>query len=337
MHSKNVISYQRGMTIIELLLAMAISLLLSIIVIQVYLGSKQSYRMTEALSHLQENGRFALEILSTELRLAGYQGCGDPEVVEPNIISNTAIATSDSLFDTALRGFETSSSGWTSASTDLPSSFESEVLASSDVIAVRYGDEPVAVVNDTGTAIVAASNPGNIAVGDVAMVGDCTSADIFPVSSASGNSFSYSTALGSTYGTNAELMAFISRVFYVGDTGRTNDAGDSIFALYQRNTDGSIDELIEGVETMQILYGERVGDNIRYVPADSITWPSENVISIRVGLLMSSRERVIEADDDFVYQVAGTAVGPSQTISHPVDRRLRRVYTTTINLRNRDT
>ena len=63
---------QRGLTIVELLVALVLSLLLLTGVVQVFLASKQTYATNEAMSVLQENGRFALEFLGRSVRLGGY-------------------------------------------------------------------------------------------------------------------------------------------------------------------------------------------------------------------------------------------------------------------------
>ena len=68
-------SYQTGMTLIEIMIALLIGAFLLGGVLQIFIGSKQTYRMQEGLSRLQENGRFALDFLARDIRMAGYWGC----------------------------------------------------------------------------------------------------------------------------------------------------------------------------------------------------------------------------------------------------------------------
>lgn len=63
---------QRGLSIVELLVAVVIGMLLLTGVIQVFFASKQTYSSNEAASRLQENGRFALEFIAQSARHAGY-------------------------------------------------------------------------------------------------------------------------------------------------------------------------------------------------------------------------------------------------------------------------
>jgi type IV pilus assembly protein PilW len=66
-------SRHRGFTLVELMVALVISLLLMAGVIQVYLSSKQSYRLQDNVARIQESGRLATEILTRYIRVAGYR------------------------------------------------------------------------------------------------------------------------------------------------------------------------------------------------------------------------------------------------------------------------
>jgi type IV pilus assembly protein PilW len=68
-------SYQTGMTLIEIMIALLIGAFLIGGVLEIFINSKQTYRMQEGLSRLQENGRFALEFLAKDIRMVGYWGC----------------------------------------------------------------------------------------------------------------------------------------------------------------------------------------------------------------------------------------------------------------------
>ncbi len=64
---------QRGLSLVELMIATVIGLMLMNAVIDIMLNSRQTSRMMEGLSRTQENGRFALDIFSRDIRMAGYQ------------------------------------------------------------------------------------------------------------------------------------------------------------------------------------------------------------------------------------------------------------------------
>lgn len=68
------ISSLRGMSLVELLVAMVLSVFVIGTVITIFVGSKQSYQLHESLSRIQENGRYALQVLGRDIRLAGHLG-----------------------------------------------------------------------------------------------------------------------------------------------------------------------------------------------------------------------------------------------------------------------
>jgi len=74
------LSYRKykGLSLIELLIAMVLGLTLATGVVQIYVGSSTTERDREARQRMQENGRFGLNFLSQEIRMAGYLGCLSP-------------------------------------------------------------------------------------------------------------------------------------------------------------------------------------------------------------------------------------------------------------------
>ncbi len=92
--------HARGFSMVELMVAMVITLILMAGVSQIFLGSKKSYTIQESLGRLQENGRYAMEVITTDLRRAGYWG-GNADIskIEDNtpagVISGNMIATDD--------------------------------------------------------------------------------------------------------------------------------------------------------------------------------------------------------------------------------------------------
>jgi type IV pilus assembly protein PilW len=90
-------------------------------------------------------------------------------------------------------------------------------------------------------------------------------------------------------------------------------------------------KLIEGIENMQILYGED-GTDVDlvadyYVPLDEVVDIS-NVVSLKISMLMRSSEDNL-SHESMKYDFAG-----STNLTGP-DKRLRKVFNTTIALRNK--
>jgi type IV pilus assembly protein PilW len=66
---------QRGIGVVDLMVAMAVSLLLLVGLLQAYLGTKQVYRVEESTARLMENGSVAIALLSRSVRRGGYWEC----------------------------------------------------------------------------------------------------------------------------------------------------------------------------------------------------------------------------------------------------------------------
>lgn len=102
--------------------------------------------------------------------------------------------------------------------------------------------------------------------------------------------------------------------------------------LMCRSNESTAQPLVEGVENLQILYGESTDGDMRsanrYVRAEQVS-DMQNVVSVRIAMRFISRENVRQAADSNQYALLDAAVS-----SAPNDRRLRREITTTISLRN---
>ena len=66
---------QKGFTLIEIMIALVLGAFLIGGVIQLFVSTRQTFLMEDALSRLQENGRFAMEFIGREIRLADYRFC----------------------------------------------------------------------------------------------------------------------------------------------------------------------------------------------------------------------------------------------------------------------
>ena len=361
---------QQGLSMIELMISLAISTFLMLGVFQIFIGSSSTDKVSHAFARVQENGRLALDILTRNLRMAGYQGCIDPEIVDMNIIADNAPTTG--MSDQAIWGYETDTSAWDVTNRDNNLDNISGVHVGSDLVYLQYVSPTGVNVICTGsgnscTAVNANIKIDNNSIGlskyDIAVVTDCESADMFrivnnakgsddKVTLAHSNSHNTTNNLSKPYKDDAQVMAFEALAFYVKDTGRNTSQGDDIYALYQFDStfqDGSgtgtyitgrEQELVEGIEQLQILYGQRLSDgNMRFIPADGSNLDFTEVEAIRIGLLVSSPEAVLNSNDNATYKLPGEDVQPAGTTlavaTHPVDRRLRQVFNSTIVLRNR--
>lgn len=74
-------SKQSGLTLIELMIALGLGVFLLSGILQVFLGSRQSFEVIHAQAAMQEAGRFSMTLVGGTLRQAGYINAG---AIDPN-------------------------------------------------------------------------------------------------------------------------------------------------------------------------------------------------------------------------------------------------------------
>jgi type IV pilus assembly protein PilW len=87
--------WQAGLTLIEIMVALAIGLFLLLGILTLYANSYASYRAQQAGARLQEEGRLALTVLEREVRQAGFADIALESINFSEIFSGTAITGSD--------------------------------------------------------------------------------------------------------------------------------------------------------------------------------------------------------------------------------------------------
>ncbi len=347
----------------EIMIALVLSLLLSAGAIQVYLSNKISYQTAEALSRIQENGRFAIQFLTKEIRMAGFIGCAVAST------GNSVDSTSDSWvynFNDSVIGFELKKGS------TLPSKILSSAITDTDAIAIsRGGDDTYFYVkshdaNNAKIHLTANYNikkgSHNIKKGEILMIVDCLGkqAGIFQATGSKTNTINHGTGTATpgnctsnlygnfdcsnwsskarsiNYNDKSKLLRMKNSIFYLAD-GRKNSQKQAIPALYHSvvvASSGSVaveaEELIEGIENLQILYGvdtDATADGIanRYVTADSVgDW--SKVASVRLFLLVRSIEPTSGGVKPYTFM-------ETESTSH-TDNYIRRQFTATVQVRN---
>jgi len=99
---------QKGITLIELMVAMAVSSVIMLGVSNIYFSSKKGYVVNDEFARIQENGRYAVEVLTSDIRNAGYFGCASGQglgTVENDLKTGN---TQPWNFETGLMGYEAS-------------------------------------------------------------------------------------------------------------------------------------------------------------------------------------------------------------------------------------
>ena len=322
---------QKGLSLVELLVAMTLSLLLMAGVLQTFLASKQTYSANTALSRVQENGRFAMEFLSSDIRNAGYKGeCQSPL---NNLLNESGTGYSAEYFDLsqAVSGRANASPTWLTDRT------------AGDVIHLKHAVNIPGVTASGNTPanantinLTAASG---VAQGTIIIVSDPVGCDMFQnrsnpnaqalsrgATGTPGNKNPGSNSFSHAYDSSMEILRLQSVAYYVGNNATTNVP--TLRRISFTTGAFSKEDLIEGVQDIRVLYGIAGSDRqvSSYVSAGSVSdW--NQVVSVRVYLLLVSAETNVVAENQTV-NFNGVAV----TVPN---RRLAQVFSATIGIRNR--
>lgn len=363
---------ETGLSLVELMVALTVGVILLAGVVSVFLSSRQSYGINNAVAQVQESGRFALHFLQNDTRMAGYMGC--TRSVSTNSILNGGGVPFD--FSNGIVGYNYNGTGpsgsytiaaenpapvssgnyssWTSgppgASTPLDTSLPPPI-AGSDVLVVRHtvGD-PATVTKMPGggqSANLFVSSVTGINIGAILVITNCVQATAFQATNVNSQNQLIvhatkgtpgnqpSAKLSDAYANGGQVVNVDTVVYYISQGA---DGSPSLFSADIAPVSGAVNgfsnakELVSGIESMQILYGvDTTGSGAvsQYVTADQVPdWQS--VVSVEIGLLVRSATGAVPQPATVpTYNVLGT------TVTAPLDTRYRRVFITTIGLRNR--
>jgi len=326
MHIKKT-SRQSGLTLVELLIAMLIGAFLVGGILQVFAGARQTYRVHDATSRMQEGGRMALEVLARDIRMADFWGCASNSIQMVNNLNTAGAAYVD---------FVTGGVVGTDGASGAPDSITLRGGFDAGIdIEPPYGPQASANIK---------VNAGNGLVQDeIVMVSDCTNGDIFQITNSnpggsgtlvhntgSGDPGNYNVTnpgcpganahcLSKVYGGDAKILLTREISYNIG----TGSEGEP--ALFRNGA-----EFLDGIENLQILYGEDInstGIANYFVPATQVV-DMDRVVSIRIAVVTRSNDDFLTGGVAQNYNLLGA------TVTAP-DQRLRQVYTSTIAVRNR--
>ena len=311
---------QKGLTLVEIMVALTISLVLLGGIIKIFQSAKQSYQIQQGLSRVQESARMITDIMIRDISSSGYMGCLNSLGKVTNTLNNLGNSYD---FGNAIVGND----GGGTNSDSITIRRASEATAIPVVAPMTNQESPITL---DATHI----NYNSINQWDIITVSDCANSAVFMVTNAPDNTgvIEHAANVTATDGANTgqsnsttdlqttfgSPSASTARVYRVGtksyqlqpsSSGRTT----SLFV-----SPGG--ELVEGVEDLQIEYGVTNNPNAspvianQYVDADAVAdW--NNVVSIRLTFLVNSVDVVVNPGDG--------------------DGLLRKTFSTTIRLRNR--
>lgn len=340
----------RGVTLVEMMVAMALGLFLVGVMGMIFLGSKGTFQAQNHVSRLQESARFTVDTIAGDLRMSGFRGCRGTGATTP--VANFLNTPTGFLYNFASGIWASHHTGTTWAPA-LDTAISSPALvpapnSAGDVLTVRRTTGPgwaLTAEMASPTAPLSVTPTGRITARDLLLVSDCAGSAVFQATNASPGltgSIEHSASVTATPGMASNSLgraflqdAMVHRLttvtYYLAPSARTGKTTQR--ALWSYTTpvyDGTPQpqELVTGVEGFRVTLGlDSNGDGAAdaYVlPADVADWTQ--VVTAQTELLLASTEDNISSGHQ-PYTFAGATVTPT-------DRRLRTVVSTIAQVRN---
>lgn len=336
--------YQRGVNLIELLIALTISLMVLAGASVILVNANKSSRIQDDLVGMQENARFAVQQIADDIRMSGYYGCvEDINPVDPAgpIINN--LSASAEFINFPVTGYEHSGTPVTTLTDD-----------NRDVLEIQYAVPVTTMSGGMGSPQddIPVNDISGISVADILMIATCETGDIFAVSGVGAGTLQHQTNTTSggslaIENNNDSLSALypqqtypgIDNVIYRFNRVKYSIADDggvpALFRAVNQPLDTPGDPFIRGVDAFEVLYGEDTdGDSIpnSYVAADAVTnWGA--IGAIRFALLMRT-ENEYGNDFDRADEDGDTVSVLGEDFTVGDERVRRRVFQTTVYVRN---
>ena len=334
---------QRGLSLIELMVAITIGLLILAALSTLFISQTNIRNELDKSNRMIDNGRYALEVLSENIKVTGFYDSYAPlgaATAVPTPCTLTAITNATSNNNVLLHHVQGYDAATASSAIASPPCGLTSLKNGSDILVLRR--------TSTSSILATAAVAGSAYF----QVSNC----------ANDTSPSYKLALGSAGFTTlrkrncitpSDLRLFVEQTYFVSPN---NTAGDGIPTLKRIELDPSgafvTTPLVEGIEYMQVEYGvdgdinadgvmddingdgqvnnndlDGVADSYNAAPA-AANWP--NIMSIKIYIISRNIETTKSYTDTKTYSLgmAGTYTPAS------ADHYKRHAYTQVIRLVN---
>jgi len=310
----------------ELMIAVVIMSIISLAVTTMYINTSQNYGKDERIARMQENGRFALNMMAHDIVMADFWG----EVLDPGGITSIGFTTDS---DQCNAGIADKLIGDLEPVSESILDMETALLYYNDNAGTPMFDPTTCAILTTGSTTFnsdsnaflikrVANEPASALEKDVVYVRSNGNthklyADDPPVTEAGFEDWAYQPKL---YYIRDDAAGVPSLCRAVVSTGAT--------VGFQQVADGEC--LAEGIEQLHIEFGlDTDGDLVpNQYQSDITTAEAETAVAIRIYLLARTADADTTYTNDKTYTLGDLAIPAAN------DNFYRRVYTTTVVLRN---
>lgn len=354
-------SRQRGFTIVELMIALVLSLVVVGGAISIYLNNQESFRTNDSLAKIQENTRFAFELLARDIREAGSNPCGVKAVASTIRDASATTPWWADWNNGTLVGYDgtqtvpTLAVGTTTAA--------SRVSNTDAIIILRTAMDDTEIMtiqshNPGTTSIVVNTLTGAASAQSVVLVCDFVSGAIIEVATSGTSpihidynntapSMNCTTDLG--YPLVANCTGFSAKTFQPGGfvaelnpviwyIGNTGSGGRALYKRIVDNSGSTQDlEMVPNVEEMEIEYLTRRRSLTTNDLATTWVSASDSKFDAVNGAWRDMTVGAVDRNDDEVIAVRITLTLSSPNNQLIEGTAVRRTMVSVINIRTRET
>ena len=305
------------------MVSMVIGLFLILGAVTVYNQGRQNYTANEGIARLQENLRFAMDLIEPDIRLAGFWGMNSiPTALDANGIAVTCDLNdvTNWVFDptglgrgpTGLAAFNNIQAADANVVTANCPAHDSNIVVDTDVLEIRrVSAQGVNVL--PGELLIQSSVDGAMAFNNGAVPNDFQDVDA----------------------ARMDTFSMVVNSWYVANG---SNSFDDVPSLRRRTLRGGVmvdEEVIAGVENMQIQLGIDTDvdpdNNVdQYVDPDDPLAANNPVLAVRIWMLI----RATDAERGFIDGATYTPLDGALEDITPADGFRRMQVSKTIFLRN---
>jgi type IV pilus assembly protein PilW len=324
-----------GVSLIELMISIVLGMMIIAALVTVFASTSAARSELERTSRQIENGRYAMELLSDDLRVAGFYGelnvksLGAPTGALPNPCS-TNVADWTSAIPLHLQAYDNGAGA--------PGCVPASRKANTDVLVVRRAD-----TCEAGTA----GCPAVVAGTPYFQVAKCaTESPVTPFVIGLQGTAAFTLHMRNCT-TGAGLREYLVRIYFISTD---NGAGQNVPTLKRLDFNGAgftETPLVEGIEELNIEYGidndgdgapdAYTADPTTYIAAGcgacSAAQNWSNVMTARIHLLARNIETSPNYVDSKTYSLGRDAAGIPVTVT-PADAYRRHAYSGLVRVVN---
>lgn len=335
---------QRGYTLVELMVSLALGLLVVTGLLMVFARTSAARNELERASMQIENGRYAMSLVTDDLRNAGYFAAFDPTplatpATKPDPCA-TSLASLIAALPMAIQGVDNAAS--------IPSCL-SDVRSGTDILVIRRAS--TCAVGDANCDAVVAGAPyfQASACGSASELGSTDPTKYYALDTNTANlTLHKKDCIAASPGAVAPYQQYRTHIYFIANNDKSGDGIPTLKRAELGASGFSIVPLVEGIENLQIEYGidasGTTGAPSAYTanpdsyaiaaPCTTVTCYWRNVVAAKVYVLARNTTASPDYTDAKTYTLGLDANGNANTVGAFNDAYKRHVYASVVRLNN---